>query len=181
MHLIEFDLITCDLASALPERHYASYFQILLLPCELPHKILRRNRVVPCGSQKSENLAVASFCGRTLRYNKPARRNSIVPDLEIQRWPEDRTIDQKTVAEIWARDGFTCNLWVDPPGQQWLDFMHPTDERVVVKEGKIEFKVEDARAILGPGDQVLISAGSRHSVWNRGSSTARWFYCYKHR
>lgn len=101
-------------------------------------------------------------------------------EIEICRWPNDKAIDQKIVAETWARDGFTCDLWVDPPGQQWLDFVHQTDERVIVKEGRIEFEVGDASAVLGPGDEVFIPAGSRHSVWNRGSSTARWFYGYRH-
>jgi len=104
-----------------------------------------------------------------------------MPDLEIRRWPQDKALETVSVAEVWARDGFSCDLWVDPPGREWLDFVHPTDERVVVQEGEIEFEVEGARAMLGPGDEVLIPAGSRHSVWNRGSSTARWFYGYKRR
>lgn len=101
-------------------------------------------------------------------------------ELEVRHWPQNKPLDQQSVAEVWAGDGFGCDLWVDPPGRQWLDFVHQTDERVVVKEGKIEFEVEGARAMLGPGDEVLIPARSRHSVWNRGSSTARWFYGYKH-
>ena len=100
-------------------------------------------------------------------------------ELEIHRWPKGRALDLQTVAESWARDGFTCDLWVDPPGQQWLDFVHSTDERVVVKEGRLEFEVEGARTLLGPGDGVLVPAGCRHSVWNRGVSTARWFYGYR--
>ena len=103
-----------------------------------------------------------------------------MPELEISRWPQGRPLETRSVAEVWARDGFSCELWVDPPGQQWLDFVHPTDERVVVKEGRVEFEVEGARAMLNPGDEVFIPAGSRHSVWNRGSSTARWLYGYRH-
>ncbi len=99
--------------------------------------------------------------------------------LEISRWPDDRPLETKSVAEVWALDGFSCSLWVDPPGQQWLDFVHQTDERVAVKEGSVEFEVEGARAVLGPGDAVFIPAGSRHSVWNRGSSTACWFHGYR--
>jgi hypothetical protein len=79
-----------------------------------------------------------------------------MPELKVSRWPLNQSLDSRTVAEVWARDGFSCDLWVDFPGQEWLDFVHRTDERVVVKEG------------------------SRHSVWNRGSSTARWFYGYRH-
>ncbi|HZT70227.1 MAG TPA: cupin domain-containing protein [Terriglobia bacterium] len=102
-----------------------------------------------------------------------------MPELQVRRWPQDKPLDSKSVAEVWARDGFSCDLWVDPPGQQWLDFVHRTDERVVVKEGTIEFEIEGRRATLGPGDEVTIPAGTRHSVWNRGQSTARWFYGYK--
>ncbi|HEV2353878.1 MAG TPA: cupin domain-containing protein [Puia sp.] len=103
-----------------------------------------------------------------------------MPVLEISRWPDDRPLERKSVAEAWGRDGFSCDLWADPPGQQWLDFVHPTDERVVVKEGTLEFEVDGARSLVGPGDGVFIPAGSRHSVWNRGSSIARWFYGYRH-
>ena len=104
-----------------------------------------------------------------------------MPDLEVHRWPAGRSIDQRTVEAAWAKDGFSCGLWVDPPGRAWLDFVHATDERVVVKEGTLEFQVEDARAMLQPGDEVFIPAGSRHSVWNRGLTTARWFYGYRKR
>lgn len=104
-----------------------------------------------------------------------------MPDLDIHRWPDNRPLDLENVARAWAAEGFGCDLWVDPPGQQWLDFVHQTDERVVVKEGRIEFEVEGSRAMLGPGDEVFIPAGSRHSVWNRGSFTARWFYGYRRR
>ena len=99
--------------------------------------------------------------------------------LEVKRWPENLALDHETVREAWGHDGFDCALWVDPPGQQWLDFVHETDERVVVKEGKLEFEVEGARALLNPGDEVFIPAGRRHSVWNRGNTTARWFFGYR--
>ncbi len=100
-------------------------------------------------------------------------------ELEIRRWPNEQPLEESAVAKTWKVDGFGCDLWVDPPGQKWLDFVHSTDERVLVKEGKIEFEVDGARAMLGPGDEVFIPAGRHHSVWNRGSSTARWFYGYR--
>ena len=102
-----------------------------------------------------------------------------MPELEVRHWPQGLPLELHSVAEVWARDGFSCDLWVDPPGQSWLDFVHSTDERVVVKEGRIEFEVDGTRATLEPGDEVFIPAGSRHSVWNLGSTTSRWFYGYK--
>jgi mannose-6-phosphate isomerase-like protein (cupin superfamily) len=104
-----------------------------------------------------------------------------MPELQVRRWPQGLPLELQSVAEVWAPDGFSCDLWVDPPGQKWLDFVHPTDERVVVEEGRLEPEVEGVRVMLGPGDEVFIPAGSRHSVWNRGSTTARWFYGYKRR
>ena len=45
------------------------------------------------------------------------------------------------VATDWASRGFGCDLWTDPPGQQWEDFRHATDELVTVLEGEMEFDV----------------------------------------
>jgi hypothetical protein len=36
------------------------------------------------------------------------------------------------VAADWAARGFSCELWVDPPGQRWQSFTHATDELVLV-------------------------------------------------
>lgn len=102
-----------------------------------------------------------------------------MPEPEVGRWPRDRPLEHESVATVWARDGFSSDLWIDSPGQEWIDFVHPLDERVVVNEGRLEFEVEGSRAELGSGDEVLIPASSHHSVWNRGSTTARWFYGYK--
>lgn len=103
-----------------------------------------------------------------------------MPELGIRRWPQGQPLYPRVVAEIWGRDGFSCELWADPLGRKWIGFVRLTDERVVVKEGLLEFEVEGARGMLGPDDEVFIPARSRHSVRNRGSSTARWFYGYRH-
>ena len=99
----------------------------------------------------------------------------------MSRWPEGAPITPQAVAEAWAKDGFDRALWIDPPGQAWLDFVHPTDERVVVQQGRLEFDVEGGRAVLEAGDEVFIPAGKGYSVWNRGDTIARWFYGYRRR
>jgi quercetin dioxygenase-like cupin family protein len=99
--------------------------------------------------------------------------------LDVKQWPENTPISQAAVTAAWAKKGYSCALWVDAPGQQWLDFVHPTDELVLVWEGTVEFEVEGQRAILGPGDEVFIPARPRHSVWNRGDTVARWFFGYR--
>ncbi len=100
-------------------------------------------------------------------------------ELPVKKWPEGTPITKENVAREWAKEGYTCDLWIDPPGQSWIGFVHDVDEVVVVQEGELEFEVEGKRARLAPGDEVFIPAGARHSVWNRGRKTAFWFYGYR--
>ena len=37
-------------------------------------------------------------------------------------------VDQAAVERSWRERGFSCGLWVDPPGQVWADYVHDTDE-----------------------------------------------------
>ena len=88
------------------------------------------------------------------------------------------TIDRRKIQEEWAARGFSCDLWVDAPGQRWEDFVHDTDEVVIVVEGKMEFEVEGTVHYPRIGEELLIPAGAVHSARNIGSSTARWLYGY---
>ncbi len=87
--------------------------------------------------------------------------------------------DRERTAESWASRGFSCDLWVDPPGQRWEDFTHRTDEVVTVVEGPMEFEIEGNIHRPKPGEELLIPAGSLHSARNIGDSSARWLYGYK--
>jgi len=89
------------------------------------------------------------------------------------------TIDREQVAADWARRGFICDLWVDPPGQRWEDFTHATDELVVVMEGEMEFEIAGQVRHPAIGEELLIPAGTNHSARNIGATTARWLYGYK--
>lgn len=89
--------------------------------------------------------------------------------------------DQKAVAREWASRGFGCDLWVDPPGQCWEDFVHTADELVMVVEGEMEFEIEGEIRHPLPGEELFIPAGACHSARNRGSTTARWLYGYRSR
>jgi len=88
-------------------------------------------------------------------------------------------IAAKTLAEDWARRGFSCDLWTDPPGRRWEGFVHDTDELVSVLEGELEFEIEGQLHPLAAGEELLIPAGARHSARNVGASTARWLYGYR--
>jgi quercetin dioxygenase-like cupin family protein len=83
------------------------------------------------------------------------------------------------IAADWASRGFGCELWTDPPGRCWEDFVHDTDELVVVLDGEMEFEVE--RQVHHPkqGEELLIPAGANHSARNVGQTTAHWLYGYR--
>jgi len=69
-------------------------------------------------------------------------------------------------------------VWVDPPGQRWENFVHDTDELVIVLEGRMEFEIEGAVQHPDPGEELFIPANAVHSARNIGEMTARWLYGY---
>lgn len=83
------------------------------------------------------------------------------------------------VCRDWHARGFSCDLWVDPPGQRWEDFVHAVDELVMVLEGEMEFEVAGKVYHPQPGEELFIPAGAVHSARNIGSTTARWLYGYR--
>lgn len=93
----------------------------------------------------------------------------------------ETSLDREKIAQDWAARGFTCGLWVDPPGHRWDDFVHDVDELVMVLEGEMEFEVNGERRHPKVGEELSIPAGARHSARNIGPSTGRWLYGYRRR
>ena len=87
-------------------------------------------------------------------------------------------LDRAAVAADWRLRGYSCGLFVDPPGQKWLDFVHDCNELVTPVEGRLEMHVGKERFLLEPGDEVFIPTGAMHSVINAYDGTSRWLYCY---
>lgn len=79
----------------------------------------------------------------------------------------------------WAQRGFSCAIWVDPPGQVWEDFVHTSDELVMLIEGEIELTFCGNTVRPKAGEEVLIPAGQRHTVRNIGVTMNRWYYGYR--
>ena len=89
-----------------------------------------------------------------------------------------KPINTQAVSTEWEARGFSCDLWVDPPGQCWEDFVHSTDELVLVVEGELEFEISGVISHPDIGEETFIPAGALHSVRNIGGSTAKWLYGY---
>ena len=89
------------------------------------------------------------------------------------------SVDQIKVEQDWRARGFSCGLWVDRPGQVWTNFVHSTDELLMVVEGELELEMQGQTRRPNPGDEVLVPAGVTHTVRNVGSTSVRWLYGYK--
>lgn len=87
-------------------------------------------------------------------------------------------VERAAVAADWAGRGYSCALFVDPPGQEWNDFVHRSNELVTVVDGQLEMWVEGEQLVAEPGDEVFIPKGATHSVTNIHSGTTRWLYGY---
>ncbi len=87
-------------------------------------------------------------------------------------------VDRDEVSRNWAARGYSCALFIDPPNQEWNNFVHDCNELVTVAEGRLEITVGDQIDILEGGDEVFIPKGAVHSVKNIHTATTRWYYGY---
>ena len=90
-------------------------------------------------------------------------------------------VDRSAVERDWQARGFSCGLWVDPPGQRWENFTHGTDELFMLLEGEMELEMQGRTLQTEVGEEILIPAGVVHSVRNLGATTSRWLYGYQQR
>lgn len=87
-------------------------------------------------------------------------------------------VEKATVADDWRRRGYSCSWFVDPPGQEWNDFVHNCNELVTVVEGRLQMTVAGETCICESGDEVFIPKGAVHSVKNTHTGATRWLYGY---
>ena len=87
--------------------------------------------------------------------------------------------DIARVKADWSDRGFSCEVWTDPPGQVWADFVHDVDEVVMTIEGEVEFEFGGKTIRPRPGAELMIPAGVSHTVRNIGNSTSRWMFGYR--
>lgn len=82
------------------------------------------------------------------------------------------------VKSQWLQQGFSFGIFRDAPDQEWNDFVHDTDEFVVIAEGKLTISVGTKTADCEAGDLVRIPRGVVHSLKTTSQSGSVWFYGY---
>ena len=62
------------------------------------------------------------------------------------------------IKQDWHSRGYSFGVFHDTPGQVWADFVHRTDELVVLAEGEIEVEIEGKAERFQIGEMVFIPA-----------------------
>ena len=88
-------------------------------------------------------------------------------------------MNQDEIRENWESRGYSFGVFKDPPGQVWADFVHRTDELVVLAEGDIEIEIEGKSQKPQVGEEVFITANTIHTVRNIGKTNNVWYFGYK--
>ena len=88
-------------------------------------------------------------------------------------------MNQEQIKEKWESKGFSFGVFKAPPGQVWADFVHRTDELVILAEGEIEIEIEGKSEQPPIGKEFFIPAKAIHAVRNIGATNNVWYYGYK--
>ena len=88
---------------------------------------------------------------------------------------------QEKLRENWESRGYSFGVFKDSPGQVWADFVHRTDELVVLAGGDIEIEIEGKSQQPRIGEEIFIPANSIHTVRNIGKTNNVWYFGYKNR
>jgi mannose-6-phosphate isomerase-like protein (cupin superfamily) len=86
---------------------------------------------------------------------------------------------KKISKKDWDSRGYSFGIFKDPPGKIWADYVHMTDELVVLAEGEIEIEIEGKSEQPTIGREIFIPANAMHTVRNVGNTNNVWYYGYK--
>ena len=68
------------------------------------------------------------------------------------------TIIPDLIKQYWHLRGYSFSVFREPPSQVLADFVHRTDELVVLAEGEIEVEIEGKAERFQIGEMVFIPA-----------------------
>ena len=88
-------------------------------------------------------------------------------------------IDKEAIRANWASQGFSCEVWIEPPDHVCHDFQHDVDLMILLLEGEIQVELPGRTIRLSIGDELIIPAHTRHTVRNRVAQPARWLHGYR--
>ena len=111
-------------------------------------------------------------------YGLLTGRIHVTPDTEeyVVRHKFRQPVDHGEVSRAWSEQGCNCVTRADPPGQDWRDVAHGSDEVLVVIEGGLEVEMHGVRYALQPGDEMFIPREAPYRIRNAAMQETRWFH-----
>ena len=90
--------------------------------------------------------------------------------LELRPWPGG-TVNEEAIRTQLIEEGYDPFRWQDPAGTTYPAHAHAHDESIWVVEGEITFQASGQSFRLGPGDRLMLPAGTLHTahVGNSGA------------
>src|SRR5579884_1228086 len=88
-------------------------------------------------------------------------------DLALIPWAETAPPVEATLRARLEREGFSVFAWTDAPGARYAPHAHDRDESIWVVAGEIAFTAAGRTVRLGPGDRLLLPAGTVHAAEGR--------------
>ena len=88
-------------------------------------------------------------------------------------------MNPEQIKKDWNLRGYSFGIFKDPPGQVWADFVHKTDEIVVLAQGEIEIKFEGKSQVPPIGKKVFIPSIPMHTDRNVCKTNNAWYFGYK--
>lgn len=84
--------------------------------------------------------------------------------------------DPQQIAKEWNARGFLCVERTDVSGHELRGCVHETDELFMVLEGAIELDMNGETHTPAPGEELVVPAGTKHTVRNAGTGESRWLH-----
>jgi mannose-6-phosphate isomerase-like protein (cupin superfamily) len=89
-------------------------------------------------------------------------------------------MNKEKLEKDWTGRGFSFGVGTIKAGDGVNEAVHENqDELVVMERGKYEFTVDNETFIQEGDSEVLIPAGSTHSIKNLGTKDSKIYYGYK--
>ncbi len=86
------------------------------------------------------------------------------------------SIDERQIIADWRERGFRPRMWTGYPGREWRGYRYEEDALFLILDGAMLIEMDGQTIQPGPGEEVLIPAGTVHDIVVTGGDTARWLY-----
>ena len=89
-------------------------------------------------------------------------------------------MDKERLEKEWTARGFSFGVGTLKSGDSVKEAVHKSqDELVFMETGKFEFILDDKSFIQEGNEEVLIPAGTTHTINNIGTNDAKIYFGYK--